>query len=222
MSKKIIGVSIDGVLRDMHSQFDKWYRKAYIKNDSIVQMDNNFNYVPTNETEEEGNFISNRIDDLITLPIDSYDLMNHYRFESKEEYEKFLYQDYVFQIFGAANEFHRSMDYINLIQDFGQKNNLFDIVLLSTGKDKEISSTYHFLAKHVCKISNIKFVNDNQDKWNHCDILVDDCPAVFEDKPEGKISIKINHEYNSWSQCDYSFNSVVDMYNPEFLVKVAK
>ena len=47
--KKTLGISIDGVIRDMHQQFDKQYRKVFIKNDELVKMDENFSYVATKE-----------------------------------------------------------------------------------------------------------------------------------------------------------------------------
>ena len=39
---RILGVTINEVLRDYHGQFDKIYRKAFIKNDSLVGMNDNF------------------------------------------------------------------------------------------------------------------------------------------------------------------------------------
>ena len=43
---------------------------------------------------------------------------------------------------------------------------------------------------------NIKFIDDNKDVWNFCDVVVTDLPEILDSKPEGKISIKINKLYN--------------------------
>ena len=154
----------------------------------------------------------------IHLPVDTFDLLNHYSFPDKESFDKFFF-DNAFEIFGSSSQYPRSFDVINRLQGFGEMSGLFDVVLLSKEKEMQISSTYHFLSKSGCKIKNIKFINEYQEKWNHCDVIIDDCPTVFENKPEGKISIKINQEYNVYSEVDYSFNSVNEI-NEKFLLKI--
>lgn len=219
-NRKVLGISIDGVLRDMHDQFDTVYRKKFIKNDSLVQMDDKYQFVESAEpTEEDIQKIENLIKEKIHLPVDTYDLLNHYYFESKEEFVQF-FENYSFEIFGGATPYPRVFDTINRLQTFGDVNNFFDVVIISTEKDKAIAATFHFLAKGGCKIQNIKFINEYYDKWNFCDVVIDDCPAVFENKPEGKISIKINHDYNVYSESDYSFNSINEVYNDMFLLKL--
>ena len=42
--KLIIGVGIDGIIRNTHAAFDRVYRKVFIKNDSLVQMNERFEY----------------------------------------------------------------------------------------------------------------------------------------------------------------------------------
>jgi len=217
--KKTIGIGIDGVVRDMFSQFDKIYRKTFIRNEALVQMDDNYTYIPGDEPTEE---LLDKIEEVekekIHLPVDTFDLLNHYSFPDKESFDKFFF-DNAFEIFGSSSQYPRSFDVINRLQGFGEMSGLFDVVLLSKEKEMQISSTYHFLSKSGCKIKNIKFINEYQEKWNHCDVIIDDCPTVFENKPEGKISIKINQEYNVYSEVDYSFNSVNEI-NEKFLLKI--
>ena len=222
MSRKmVLGIGIDGVLRDTHSQFYRKYKKAFIFNEELIGMDENFNAVEDNMTEETIAHIEQLEKDKVHIPIDTYDLMNHFHFDSREDFEKFYYTDYAFEIFGAAQQYPRAMEYVNRLYDWGRMNNLFDIVLLSKESEKAVTSTYHFLAKTGCKIRTIKFVDEFVDKWKYCDVLIDDCPYVFESKPENKISIRINQEYNKWSDnADYSFNSINEVYKDEFLLKV--
>jgi hypothetical protein len=219
--KKILGIGIDGVIRDMHNQFDRQYRKIFIKNESLVEMDENYDFAPSKEiTDEDIKNIEKKINELINFPIDSFDLLNHYSFENKEAFDKFLYQDYAFQIFGSASQFPRAMDSVNFIQSFGEVNNLYETVLLSKEKDQGVMSTLHFLAKVGCKIKNIKFVPDHINKWDCADVIIDDCPIVFENVPKDKISIKINHMYNKWSEANYSFNSINEVNDKDFLLKI--
>jgi len=219
--RKTLGIGIDGVVRDMHSQFDKMYRRVFIINEALVEADETMSFAKESEiTEDESAAVAKKIDDLINVPIDSFDLLNHYKFENREELNKFMFENYAFQIFGSASQYPRTMDSINMIQAFGEANDLYDTVLISKEKDQGIIATYHFLAKHGCKIKNISFVQEYEDKWKNCDVVIDDCPEVFENKPEGKKSIKINHLYNSYSEVDYSFDSIKDVYNKEFLYKL--
>lgn len=248
---KTLGINIDGVIRDFNKQFDKQYRKVFIHNPSIVGMnEETMTYKPS--TEEEDKVLEQNIKDkereLITLPIDSYDLLNHYKFSSqsiemskfidmdktegvnfnpieltpKQNLDDFLYEKYPFQIFGNAEEFTGAMDTINKIQSIGLTKELFDVVLLSTHKAKAISATYFFLSKFNCRIRKIVFLSSDAEKWNHCDALIDVVPGTFQSKPNGKTSIKINHLFNQWDAADYSYDSIKDVCNENFFNRIFK
>ena len=220
---KTLGISLDGVLRDLHSQFDTVYRKNFIKNDSLVQADENFQYILPEVNQEDGELdkLEKIVKDKITLPIDTNDLMNHYHFESREQFENF-FQEYAFELFAMAGQFPRSFDGANRLQNFGKFNGLFNTILLVKGVDKITSATYSFLGKSGCKIENIRFVENDSDKWDYCDVLIDDSPESFQSKPEGKTSIKISHPYNTYGDVDYSFENINAVYNELFLLKVFK
>jgi hypothetical protein len=221
--KKVLAINIDGVLRDLHTQFDYWYRRVFIKNDSLVEMDSNFNYVESKEdSKTELEKVQKQIDEKITFPLDTFDLLNHYFFETREEFNDFLYSNYSFQIYGSANAYPKSMDSINFLQIFGESTDLFEVVLYAKCKDNSIASTYHFLAKQACKIKNIKFVEEHSEVWNFADVTISDSPEVFETKPKDKKSIKINHLYNTYSESDYSFESINEMKNQEFIKSLFK
>lgn len=218
---KVLGISLDGVIRDVFSKYDDVYRKAFIKNDSLVQADESFSYVVSelNADDNELNKLEKMIEEKINLPINTYDLQNHYQFDSKENFENF-FQEYAFELYATAGTFPRTPDTLNRLQGFGKTNGIFDTVLLVKGNDKIVTSTYHFLAKIGCKINKVIFVDNDIDKWNYCDVLIDDSPESFESKPENKISIKISHEYNAYSDSDYSFENLNAIYNELFILKV--
>jgi len=218
---KTLGISLDGILRDFHSKFDEVYRKNFIKNDSLVQADENFQYIlpQKNEDEDELDKLERVVKEKIHLPVDTYDLMNHYHFESREQFETF-FQDFAFELFATANQFPRAFDVANRIQSFGKINGLFETVLLVKGQDKIAAATYAFLGKSGCKIEKIIFVKQDVDKWNHCDVLIDDSPESFESKPKEKISIKISYAYNAYSEVDYSFDVINSVYNEMFFLQI--
>lgn len=246
---KKVGINIDGIIRDFHSQFDKQYRKVFVHNPALVAT-NEESHTFREYTEEEEKTMDEQIREkereLITLPVSSFELLNHYKFNSqtiemskfiemdnkegvnyspieytpKQNLEKFMYEDYPFQIFGMADEYPGTMDAVNKIQSIGLQSGKFEVILLSTHKAKAISATYSFLGKANCRIRNVKFVGSDLEKWDICDVVVDVMPEVFQNKPKGKTSVKINHLFNQWDGADYSYDSIKGIANEKFFDKV--
>lgn len=219
--KKVLGISLDGVIRNLYSKFDDVYRKAFIKNDSLVEADESFQFVLESKKSEDDELdeLEKKINEKIHLPVNTHDLRNHYQFDSKEDFDNF-FQLYAFELFATAGPFPRTPDTLNRLQGFGKVNGLFDTVLLVKGDDKVVNSTFTFLGKIGCKVKNVIFVDNDFDKWNHCDVLIDDSPESFETKPEGKTTIKISHEYNAYSESDYSYENLNVVYNELLLLKI--
>lgn len=255
---KKLGISIDGVIRDYLDAFDKQYKKVFIHNPSIIGMDSEFNVKLPNDQEIED--LAKKIErdtaDRISLPMDTFDLLNHYQFDETTEFafenafkppketelneyniepelenkiltpqmalEKFMYETYPFKIFGDSEEFQNATSYFNQIQAFGLKNNLFETVLFSNLKANAIPANFYFMHKVGCRARNFKVVSDNLEKWNYCDVLVDVIPEVFQNKPEGKISIKIDTLYNQWDETDYTIKSLKELNNEVLLNKLFK
>jgi len=86
---KKLGISLDGVIRDYHASFDKQYRKVYIDNPTLVNMDEEFKYKKPSEEdiEDKALKIAKEIDDRISLPVDTSDLLNHYQFDEEPEFQ---------------------------------------------------------------------------------------------------------------------------------------
>lgn len=233
---KTLGINIDHVLRDSYSQFDKFYRKHFIHNPNIVSMDEGFSY--KEYTDEEIDEIEKKSKarelELITLPMSSYDLTNHYKFEKikdvsgerfltpKEACDKFVYDDYPFQIFGSAEEYDAANDTFNKIQAYGFRNKLFNTILFSSLKSSAIPATYGFLSKHHSRAKAIIFLEEDHLKWEHCDVLIDATPEAIQTKPKNKKIIKINHPFNKWDKADYSFDSIKEIYNEDFFNNIFK
>lgn len=245
---KKLGINIDGVIRDFHNQFDKQYRKIFIHNPNLVAMNEETHTFRPNTDDEERD-LEKRIHDkereLITMPVDSFELLNHYRFDSKsiqmtkldtlegvdytpidmnpkQNLENFMYEEFPWQIFGAAEEYQGATDTINKMQHIGLSNNLFEVILLSTHKSKAIPATYSFLGKHNTRIRKIVFLGSDSEKWDYCDAIVDIMPGTFQSKPAGKTSIKVNHLFNQWDAADYSFDSIKEICNKDFFDRIFK
>lgn len=246
---KTIGISIDGVLRDYIERFDIVYRKTFIHNPALVGMGENNEFV-AQEIEVDFSSIEKLEAELIKLPIDSPDLLNHYQFREKvidmtaddymvvdgkriegqtqdsfylsprDNMNKFMYEEYPFQIFGQAEEFKGACEAFNRIQAFGLENGLYDTVLMCSVQHKAIPATYFFLSKFNCRAKKIVFVNEDFEMWDHCDILVTASNEALQSKPKSKKTIKINHLVNEAEVSNYMFNMLSEVYNKEFLKSI--
>jgi len=234
--KKKIGINIDGILRNYLDKFEKVYISTYISNPSIVDTTDEFQYKELTEEEAEKKAlkIQEEIKKRIKKPFDSYDLLNHFYFESGENYlgeqvdpqgklSEFLYELKTFPIFGQAEPFPGSFNALHELQLQGRESDAFDIILLSHLNSKAITATYTFLGNNGCRAKNIKFVDYDYEKWEYCDVLIDIAPESFQTKPEGKLSVKIEQPYNIWDSTDYSFSSLKDLIkNKEFIEDIIK
>ena len=78
-----------------------------------------------------------------------------------------------------------------------------------------IGNTYFFISKLGTKIREVFLPIDSLDIWNKCDVLITANPKLLNNKPNNKISIKINTEYNKDCESNYSFNSLESFLNNE-------
>ena len=179
-----IGITIDGVIRDFITKFELVYDKYY-----PVEL-------------EEGEELPER--DITTL-----NLLDHFEFTGgTEELNRFLYVDAALEIFGHAgetklNSVERLNQLHNLIEDLGHTP-----IVISKELNNSKPSTLFFLSKLSSKVSNIIFVRDYKEKWDHVDILITANPKTLETKPNNKVSIKVINHYNKDCESDYT---VIDL-----------
>ena len=87
-------VNINGVLRNLIQKFEYHYNNNFL--DSEIEVEENI--IP--------------FDYKITFPIRNDDLLQSFAFQSKEEFNNFLYVDYPLEIFG-----HSTLSYPAVIND---------------------------------------------------------------------------------------------------------
>jgi hypothetical protein len=132
-----IFISIDGVIRNTIQKFDYHYNDAYLADD--VKLESNFEYG-------------------VIEPIQNDNLLNSYKFESKEESDYFLFIEYPIEIFG-----HAGLSYSTTFSDlhkiiYENPNHNFTLIGLDElGKAKP--ATLFFLSKNGFLGNNIKFIN---------------------------------------------------------------
>ena len=187
-----IGIDINGVLRDTIGKFKTTYEKFLIDNNlENSESENPFEYV-------------------INEPIDSLDLMNHFSFQSKEEFFSFLYEEFPMEIFGHSPSTELlSFNYLNdFYLDFRDKN---DIVIISDEIGKTKPATLFFLSKFGCLIESILFYNDsNKSKvLGDFDLIVTSNPDIiinYKDKV-----VKYDTSYNNKLNSEVSITKLKEL-----------
>lgn len=171
-----IFISIDGVIRNTIQKFDYHYNDAYLADD--VKLESNFEYG-------------------VIEPIQNDNLLNSYKFESKEESDYFLFIEYPIEIFG-----HAGLSYSTTFSDlhkiiYENPNHNFTLIGLDElGKAKP--ATLFFLSKNGFLGNNIQFIKSDEieNNWNKCDVWITDNKNILDLCPEDKEVIKFNTTYN--------------------------
>jgi hypothetical protein len=176
-----IYISIDGVIRNTIQKFDYHYNESYLADDVVFEE---------NSTPFEYG---------VTEPIQNDNLLDSYKFQSKEEFENFLFIEYPIEIFGHAGLSYSTTftDLHKIIYD-NPDHNFTLIGLDEMGKARP--ATLFFLSKNGFLGHNIKFIkSDNiNDIWSTCDMWISDNKNIINSCPENKIVYKFNTTYNQY------------------------
>ena len=160
--------------------------------------------------------------DLDALDFSTNDYQEIFSFKTKADWQKFLYSDYVYEIFGEAPVTTKGVDKeFNLwligLQDIDEE---IEVSLANPFEfNASIGFTCFFLSKIASRVREMYFPVDSSEIWNKCDVLVTADPKLIEEKPEGKICVKINMPYNKDLEADYSFDSLSDALKENNILK---
>ena len=176
-----IYISIDGVIRNTIQKFDYHYNESYLADDVVF---------------EEG---ATPFEYGVTEPIQNNNLLDSYKFQSKEEFENFLFIEYPIEIFGHAGLSYSTTftDLHKIIYD-NPDHNFTLIGLDELGKARP--ATLFFLSKNGFLGHNIKFIKSDDIKniWSTCDMWISDNKNIIDSCPENKIVYKFNTTYNQY------------------------
>jgi hypothetical protein len=202
-----IAIEINDIIRNVFLKASQVYEKFYLdsENEEITsEYDENNDEWVINESE--------KFEYGLNLPVNSLDLINHFKFKNNEDLYDFFYVDFPMQIFGhapsvSANTFNIINDlYVNL-----RDNNEISLISDEMGKSKP--ATLFFLSKYGSMIENIKFYsNVTIDKIiNEFDIIITSNPNIIQNKNNRPIIVKYNTPYNIDLVSDYDINSVLEI-----------
>lgn len=189
-----IAIDLNDVIRDYSRNFVKYFKKGI--NHAI--------------NEEDIDFYTN--DMQMLLP-----------FKSDEQYRRFVYEDYPFELYGKCPAVEQNLPRdLNEWLEFELPEEDVDIMFVSPMEcDLTIQSTYSFLAKIGSRVREVYFPIDSSSVWNKCDALITANPRFFQNKEEDKKIIKIKKDYNKEYEADYEYNSLAEIISDnEFLNKI--
>ena len=190
-----ICITLDDVLRAKTYQFGKIYKKNI---DPSIQLD--------------------------TLDMSSGDLCEIFGFKDRKEFNKFLYEDYVFEIFGEAITTEKGVDKkLNLwLLQMADNDELDEPVELLLANPMEFNASigfsYFFVSKLATRIREVHFPADSQKIWDLCDVLITADKKLLDNKPKGKKSIKIETDYNVDSNADYTYEKLSAFLDDEEII----
>ena len=203
-----IGIDVNGVLRDTILKFDLVYQKNLIEKKDEEFLGQTFELDLSGNTSliesEENNFEYKKISEVTSL-----NLRNHYSFQSDEELFSFLYEDFAMEIFGHSPS--TEMTTFNVLNDiYFEFRDEFELTIVSNEIGKSKPSTLFFLSKFGCLLEKVIFYSEStkNNMWNEVDILLTSNPELLLDKPENKIVVKYNTNYNKQIESKYEITSI--------------
>lgn len=177
-----IAIDLNDVVRDFSYNFLVYYLKGY-----------NHQFDPEDFNETTNDMES-------ALP-----------FKTTRDYEKFVYEDYSFELFGKCPTCTKKLtEQLNEWTDQTIKGidteEPIDVMFVSPMEyGASIGNTYFFVSKLGTKVREIYLPTDSRTIWDKCDVLITANPSLLAIKPEGKTSIKIEKEYNKDNAADFTY-----------------
>jgi hypothetical protein len=217
MSKKLkVGIDINEVFRAKWLQFDRYYSQEF-QEDGDEEVVANYCYdffngyvwndtveiikelkEPDSDFPDDINPIHYQVDENGEADADAFLFKpaEEKRLTAREVYNRFMYEDYVFEIHASAPIMYKGMDLHakNFYLKYGEHS---DFTLFSVENQFNIPSTLFFLSRMTSIFKNIKFIDKNLEMWDDIDVLITTDPEILAlGAPWGKKLIKLTRPYN--------------------------
>jgi len=193
-----IFISINGVLRNLIQKFDYHYHDYFLSSDIEDDKEETFEYGKKGKVQNDN-------------------LLNYYKFQSKEELDNFIFIDYPIEIFGHAGiSYNTAFTDLNKIIYENKEHNFTLIGLDELGKAKP--ATLFFLSKNGFMGNNIRFTMSTEidDLWKKCDLWISDEKRIVDSCPKNKKVVKFNTDYNQHFTNTLEINKLTEI-NKEWL-----
>jgi len=210
---KRIGIEVNGVLRDTIEKFKQVYEKQLIDNNQSEIVLQTYELDMSGNTEE---LVSPKPFDygIINNEVTSLSLLEHFKFQNKEELYSFMYEEYTMELFGHAPS--TEMTTFNMLNDlYYELREEYDLSIVSDEIGRSKPATLFYLSKFGCLLERVFFYSETtkNDMWNSVDILLTSNPSLLLEKPKDKIVVKFNTTYNKQIKSDYEISSLSEFKN---------
>lgn len=237
MKKIKIGIEVDEILRAKWLQFDRYYVTEFGE-EGVPEQPYSFDFFNDYKFEDK---IEERIE--LKEPEDMPENINPIDYQvnedgeanadifinkpkekvevtAKELYNRFMYEDYCFEIHGSAPQMYKELD-LHLGKFFKKYSDHVDFVIVSKENWFTTPPTLFFLSKVLSRFKRYVFVEEDSELWDDVDVLITTNPKAITNKPEGKKLIKLDRPYNmdltTESDLPGKYLQVNDLYeNEEF------
>lgn len=186
-----IAIDLNDVLRDYTRNFAKYYKQG-----------------------------KDRTFDLATLnDLYTNDLFQIFPFKSTDDYNKFLYEDYSWEIYGKSETCTRTLtsDFkiwlTRTILDIDTDEPIEVIIVSTKEYGLSVPSSYFFLSKLGAPVREVYFPSDSSLIWDKCDVLITANPDLLNTKPADKKTVRIEKDYNKDCQYDATYETLTDFFS---------
>lgn len=208
----VVGIMINGVIRDYLNQISNVHTKYFPPNEGEEPIKpKGYNLSEWLEFPLETNG-SSEIEFNPTFSEDNGDesLVTEYKVvETRTTIDEFLYERCSLEVFGSASESEPNI--VNHLNNMIGDNEGVEFVLFGEDKGLSIPATHFFLSKTSSKCKNIVFYSEASEVWAHCDVLVTDNKNDLKTKPNKKTTIMVDREHNKGVICDIRVDSLKDL-----------
>lgn len=198
--KETIAIDVDGTLRNLPGQLNKFLESDYPE----------------------------FIDKYRELADTEYWALSKAFNGDKDLLYSWMYDQRVFELFGMAPKLHpKVIDDLNMFAKAANATGEYSVVIASVQRDRSITATLHWLSRHGCRVQGYHFFNSMQEKIDaRFDYYVDDCPMVLKAvsaRPER--AIKIPYKFNDDIGCrsldifQGKFDDIYEMFGVEKILK---
>ncbi len=216
MSKKIVGIDVNEVLRARWLQADRFYVQEFgeegVPENELEQyvydIWDSYKWEDTVEvikemrepedTPENINPIDYKVGENDDAPADFMLFKPEEKLEltARQMYNRFMYEDFNFEIHGAAPKIYPQLD-IDVDKFLQKYQDTVDFIIMSVENRFSIPPTLFFLSKIQARFKDYKFVDNPLDMWKHVDVLITTNPAILKmGVPWGKKLIILTRPYN--------------------------
>jgi len=217
MQKVKIGIDLNEIIRATWLNFDRYYSSEFYEEGKEIEPNyclDFFKGYKWDDIEETSNELNEDLPD--NIHPDEYKIdketgeapVDHHAFrkktvamKGKEVYNRFMYQEYLFEIFGASGPMYKDLP-VHLEKFYYKYKDAVDFTIYSKENWFSIPPTLFFLSKVIPRFRNYKFVEKNEEIWDSFDVIITTDPEMMVDIPKDKGVIKMKRPYNEKEPTD--------------------